>query len=115
MWCSEPEAVELQTRRMHSGGRGAMTGRSRELSNEHKAYGYRRITALPRREGSKVNVKRVCRFWMAVGLQQPLCRAGKRRCRPMGEVVRKAERPNHVRVQPASLGLTDLGQAQFNN
>ena len=33
-----------------------------ELSEKHPRYGYRRITALMRREGFEVNGKRVARF-----------------------------------------------------
>ncbi len=42
--------------------------RIRELATKYKRYGYRRITALLRREGSGINVKRVHRLWKAEGL-----------------------------------------------
>ena len=40
-----------------------------ELSENHPRYGYRRITALLRREGEKVNAKRVQRVRRERGLQ----------------------------------------------
>jgi putative transposase len=46
-----------------------------ELVREHPRYGYRRIWAMLRREGWKVNRKRVHRLWRAQGLKVP------RKCR----------------------------------
>ena len=40
------------------------------LSEKHPRYGYRRITALLRREGYQVNLKRVHRLWKNEGLQR---------------------------------------------
>jgi transposase InsO family protein len=69
----------------------------RDLANRHKTYGYRRITALLRREGSKkINKKRVHRIWKAEGLQVPHRKHKKRRYGPKGEVIHKAEYSNHV-------------------
>jgi putative transposase len=42
-----------------------------ELATEYGRYGYRRITALLRQEGWKVNHKRVERIWRREGLQVP--------------------------------------------
>jgi len=67
-----------------------------ELAVRHSRYGYRRITALLRREGIKVNRKRVHRIWKAEGLSLPLRRPRRRRVGQVGEIVRKAEYPNHV-------------------
>ncbi|MEM9446794.1 MAG: IS3 family transposase [Verrucomicrobiota bacterium] len=39
------------------------------LSREHPRYGYRKITVLLRREGSRVNEKRVQRIRGKLGLQ----------------------------------------------
>jgi putative transposase len=47
----------------------ALVKRMRELSRQHPRYGYRRITALLRREGFKVNRKRVQRLWRQEGLK----------------------------------------------
>src|SRR5438034_9419255 len=41
-----------------------------ELSGKHPRYGYRRITALLRREGFEINAKRVQRVRRQEGLQQ---------------------------------------------
>ena len=67
-----------------------------ELAVRHSRYGYRRITALLRREGIRVNLKRVHRIWKAEGLSLPLRRPRRRRVGQVGEIVRKAEYPNHV-------------------
>ena len=42
-----------------------------ELACQYGRYGYRRITALLRREGWKVNYKRVHRLWRQAGLKVP--------------------------------------------
>ena len=67
-----------------------------ELAVGHGRYGYRRVTVLLRREGWKVNRKRVHRIWKAEGLSLPLRRPRRRRVGPVGEIVNKAEYPNHV-------------------
>ena len=67
-----------------------------QLSIRHGRYGYRRIAVLLRREGWKVNRKRVHRIWKAEGLSLPLRRPKRRRAGPVGEIVNKAEYPNHV-------------------
>jgi putative transposase len=77
------EEVEL-VRRIH------------ELAVRHGRYGYRRITILLRREGREINRKRVHRIWKAEGLSLPLRRPRRRRVRQAGEMVNKAEYPNHV-------------------
>jgi len=71
-------------------------GRIRELAASHKRYGYRRVTALLRREGSQVNHKRVHRLWKAEGLQVRRKRRRRRRAGPKGEVLKRSEHPNHV-------------------
>ena len=68
----------------------------RTLATRHKRFGYRRIAAVLRRKGMAVNTKRVHRIWKAEGLSLPARRPRKRRSGPKGEVVRKAEKPNHV-------------------
>jgi len=67
-----------------------------ELAVRHGRYGYRRVTALLKREGWKVNHKRVHRIWKAEGLALPLKRPRRRRIGQAGEIVNKAEYPNHV-------------------
>ena len=48
------------------------------LSREHPRYGYRRIAALLRREGFKINLKRVHRLWRNEGLQKSTTKRKKR-------------------------------------
>jgi len=48
-----------------------LTARIVALASEYGRYGYRRITALLRREGWWVNVKRVQRIWRQEGLRVP--------------------------------------------
>ena len=74
----------------------AFRRRVRELANGHPGYGYRRITAVLRREGSDMNHNRVQRVWQAEGLQLPRRKPRKRRCGPRGEVIHKARYRNHV-------------------
>ena len=73
-----------------------LTRRIHELAVRRSRYGYRRITVLLRREGTWVNKKRVHRIWKAEGLSLPLRRPRRRRMGPAGEIVNKAEYPNHV-------------------
>lgn len=77
-------------------GETAFKQRVRQLANQHPNYGYRRITAILRREGSQVNHKRVQRIWQAEGLQLPRRKPRKRWCGPKGEVIHKAQYRNHV-------------------
>ena len=67
-----------------------------QLAYQHPSYGYRRIFAILRREGSWVNHKRVQRVWQLEGLQLPRRKPRKRRCGPRGEVIHKAHYRNHV-------------------
>lgn len=73
-----------------------LTKKIRELAVRKSRYGYRRITVLLRREGMSVNKKRVHRIWKAEGLALPLRRPRRRKVGPVGEIVNKAEYPDHV-------------------
>ena len=69
-----------------------------ELATRYGRYGYRRITALLRWEGWRVNHKRVERLWRREGLKVPQ-RQPKRGRLWLNDgscVRRRAERPNHV-------------------
>jgi Transposase and inactivated derivatives len=76
----------------------ALTGRILELVSAYGRYGYRRITALLKREGWRVNHKRVERIWRQAGLKVPVRQ--KKRSRIWlndGSCVRlRAEHVNHV-------------------
>lgn len=52
-------------------GEGRLTARVVELASQYGRYGYRRITALLRGEGWRVNHKRVERVWRREGLKVP--------------------------------------------
>ncbi len=69
-----------------------------ELARAYGRYGYRRIASLLRREGWRVNTKRVARIWREQGLKVPRRQPKRRRLwLADGSCVRKrAERPNHV-------------------
>ncbi len=67
----------------------------RLLARQHPRYGYRRICALLRGSGGRVNAKRVYRLWRAEGLCLPKRRPHRRR-RNQGVRPLPACRPNHV-------------------
>lgn len=72
--------------------------RLHELAKKHPGSGYRRMTRLLRREGMKVNRKRVQRLWREEGLRNPL-RKRPKRARGHSEnscAMKKAEHQNHV-------------------
>jgi transposase InsO family protein len=68
------------------------------LSRAHPRYGYRRITALLRAEGWRVNRKRVRRLWRREGLKVPRKQRKRRRlgCSANGATRRRANHRNHV-------------------
>ena len=77
---------------------GPLIRRMRELAGRHLRFGYRRITALLRREGWRVNRKRVLRLWRQEGLRVPPRR---RKYRRLGRSanscqVRRARHRGHV-------------------
>jgi transposase InsO family protein len=69
-----------------------------ELAREYGRYGYRRITALLRGEGWRVNLKRVERIWRQEGLKVPKRQPQRGRLwLSDGSCIRKrAERKDHV-------------------
>jgi putative transposase len=69
-----------------------------KLTRRYGRYGYRRITALLRRDGWAVNAKRVERIWRREGLKVPAKQPKKGRLwLNDGSCVRlRPERPNHV-------------------
>jgi putative transposase len=76
----------------------ALRERLRDYAKEHPRYGYRRAAATLRREGHRVNDKRVHRLWKELELQVPQRR---RAWRFVGEANNgchrlAAERPNHI-------------------
>jgi len=74
----------------------ALRKRIRQLAKKHTRYGFRRILAMLRREGWRVNKKRVHRLWKQEGLQRKRKRKRKRACGPTEGLPVRAEYPNHV-------------------
>jgi transposase InsO family protein len=72
--------------------------RMHALAKENRRFGYRRIAALLRAEGWKVNTKRVRRLWRREGLKIPRKVRKKRRLGHDGNgcTRRRATRPNEV-------------------
>jgi putative transposase len=69
--------------------------RLRDLAARHPRYGYRRLHVMLRREGHRVNVKRVRRLCVVHGLK--LSRRRRRKRGGVGTAVPcRAEHPNHV-------------------
>lgn len=68
----------------------------RALALEHPCFGYRRIAALLRRAGTKVNLKRVYRLWKQEKLTLPIRRPPKRRAKSVVGILPKAQRANQI-------------------
>ena len=85
----EPRVVEDEA---------ALVRRMHELVRRHPRYGYRRIWALLRAEGWKVNRKRVYRLWRKEGFKVPTRQHKKRRIGNSrnGILRHRPEHPNHV-------------------
>ncbi len=83
------------------------------LATQYGRYGYRRITALLRRAGWRVNHKRIERLWRREGLKVPKRQSKRRRLwLNDGSCVRlRAERPNHVWSYDFMMDRTHDGRA----
>jgi putative transposase len=75
-----------------------LIARLQELVRERPRYGYRFMVAILRREGWRVNRKRVYRLWQQEGFQVPRKQRKKRRLGSIagGCVRRRAEHKDHV-------------------
>ena len=94
-------ALELARSGYYRVAKGSMESRRRRnrvvrLSREHPRYGYRRITALLRREGVGINAKCVARMRREEGLQVRKGQRRMRRVRPGQQVRQAATHRNHV-------------------
>jgi putative transposase len=80
------------------GDEGELTGALLELVRVHPRYGYRRVWALLRDQGWRINRKRVYRLWRQNGLKVPVKRHKKRRlgCSGNSCVRQRAQHRNHV-------------------
>ena len=67
----------------------------RAWAAKHPRFGYRRMWALLRRSGQRINAKRVYRLWKKLGLSVPR-RRKKKRYKGHGSIPCKAVCPNHV-------------------
>jgi putative transposase len=74
---------------------GRLLAELRRLATRHPRYGYRRIWALLRRAGYRVNVKRIYRLWRRSGLTLPR-RRPRRKLRTGARVNPLAAGPNAV-------------------
>jgi len=84
-----------------------------ELVRRHPRFGYRRIGVLLRREGWRVNRKRVWRLWRQQGLRVPRKQRKKRRLGSSanGCVRRRTEYRNHVWAWDFIFDRTSDGRA----
>lgn len=80
---------------LHPRPAGPVVERLKELAHRHPRYGYRRLTALLRREGQQINPKRVRRLWKQLGLSLQQ-RPKRKRRRGLGSVPQQGKFPNHV-------------------
>jgi len=76
----------------------ALTSAIIDLASKYGRYGYRRITALLRRDGWHVNHKRVARIWRREGLRVPQKQPKRSRLwlNDGSCVMLRPEHPNHV-------------------
>jgi putative transposase len=93
----QPRSTQRQTPKAKE-EEGRLVTRMLELARRHPRYGYRRIWALLRREGWRVNRKRVHRLWRKQGLKVPRKQRKKRRLGTSANscVRRPAEHKDHV-------------------
>jgi putative transposase len=75
-----------------------LRSRLREIAREHARWGYRRATVALRREGQRVNRKRVQRLWREEGLRVPQKARKRRRGQSTGTggARRRAQCPGEV-------------------
>jgi transposase InsO family protein len=88
----------------------ALRATIRDLARAHPRYGYRRITALLRRQGEVVNPKHVGRIWREEGLVLPRKRPRKRRRGESGELPTRATYRGHVWTYDFIFDRTERGQ-----
>jgi len=77
------ELVKMARATFYRQGRGhpeddGLRERIRELAHAQVSFGYRRITAVLRRQGWRVNPKRVYRLYRQMELQKPVSKKGRR-------------------------------------
>lgn len=107
----QPRSTQRYTPRRGDRDR-ALVQRMLQLVRCHPRYGYRRIWALLKAEGWRVNRKRVYRLWRQEGLKVPRRQRKKRRLGSSanGVVHHRAERKNHVWCYDFVSDQTDDGR-----
>jgi len=85
----------LDYRPRRAGREASLLAELRRLARRHPRYGYRRIWALLRRAGRRINAKRVYRLWRLAGLTLPR-RRPRRKVRTGARLTPLAARPNAV-------------------
>ncbi len=108
----QPRSTQRYVAQERADERG-LRARLRELARQHPRYGYRRITALLRTAGLRINRKRVQRLWRAEGLKVPQKQRKRRRPGSSANscVRRRAKHPNHVWSYDFVLDQTEDGRA----
>lgn len=93
----QPRSTQRYEQRDNSEDR-EIVKRLQTLSRKYPRYGYRFMTALLKREGMKINRKRVRRLWREAGLKVPAKSVKKRRLGGSENACfrRRAERTNDV-------------------
>ena len=96
-WLRQARATQRYARRERS-DEARLRAAIEELSRRHPRFGSRRVTVMLRREGWRVNGKRVARIWREEGLQVPQRRRKRRRLGQSanGCTRRRAAFPNPV-------------------
>ena len=94
----QQRSTQRQQPRPAKEGEQRLVMRMLELVRKHPRFGYRRIWALLRREGWRVNRKRVHRLWRQQGLKVPRKQRKKRRLGSSANscVRRPAQHKNHI-------------------
>ena len=92
---------------------GRLVRRMRELVRRHPRFGYRRIWALLKAEGWRVNRKRISRLWRREGLKVPRKRRKRRRLGSSSNACHRhrAEKMNQVWCWDFAFGRTENGTA----
>jgi putative transposase len=81
--------------RSRPGDEDKLRRRLREIARAHPRWGWKTAHSILRREGQMINKKRTRRLWRDEGLRRPApCK--RKRTRPPGGALLRAERPNQV-------------------
>jgi putative transposase len=107
----QPRSTQRYEARIDWGER-RVRKRLHELARKHPGSGYRRMTRLLKREGMKINKKRVQRLWREEGLRNPR-RKRRKRARGHSEnscAMKKAEYKNRVWCWDFTMDETSEGR-----